>query len=266
MSVCALADARLATEALDALSTTADPAATDTELVSVLTVCEGLIRRLDQITVSAVGDLQRRGAFARALGSRAAGRLAPQVWAGAEAAIAELAPTSSPGELANWAAQLIDALATLLDALAQPIDRDDDRPLPQRQAEALGDACGFVLDHGSEAGVPDTGGRRPHLNVLIRLEYLENRARAACLDFAGAITPAALRMLACDCAVVPIVLDGLSQPLDVGRATRTIPMGCVGRWPPGTGAAPGVDDPPVGATSTTSCRGRMQAKPRCPTA
>ena len=32
-------------------------------------------------------------------------------------------------------------------------------------------------------------------------------------------------MLCCDAAVVPIVLDGTGQPLDVGRATRTIPDG-----------------------------------------
>ncbi len=32
-------------------------------------------------------------------------------------------------------------------------------------------------------------------------------------------------MLACDAAVIPIILDGAGQPLDVGRATRTIPDG-----------------------------------------
>jgi hypothetical protein len=32
-------------------------------------------------------------------------------------------------------------------------------------------------------------------------------------------------MLCCDAAVIPIVLDGRGQPLDVGRATRTIPEG-----------------------------------------
>jgi len=32
-------------------------------------------------------------------------------------------------------------------------------------------------------------------------------------------------MLCCDAAVVPIVLDGKGQPLDVGRATRVIPDG-----------------------------------------
>ena len=32
-------------------------------------------------------------------------------------------------------------------------------------------------------------------------------------------------MLCCDAAVVPIVMNGKGQPLDVGRATRTIPDG-----------------------------------------
>ncbi|GEL18818.1 hypothetical protein [Pseudonocardia asaccharolytica] len=33
--------------------------------------------------------------------------------------------------------------------------------------------------------VPEGGGQRPHLNVLVRLEDLEQRARAAVLDFGG---------------------------------------------------------------------------------
>jgi hypothetical protein len=32
-------------------------------------------------------------------------------------------------------------------------------------------------------------------------------------------------MLCCDAAVVPVVLNGRGQPLDVGRVTRTIPDG-----------------------------------------
>ncbi len=73
--------------------------------------------------------------------------------------------------------------------------------------------------------VPECGGHRPHVNVLVRLEDLENRARAAALDFGGTLSPESLRMLCCDAAVVPIVMDGAGQPLDVGRATRTIPDG-----------------------------------------
>jgi len=117
---------------------------------------------------------------------------------------------------------LYDAIATLIDAKSAPRTGDDERSAAQRQAEALAEVCGYVLDHGD---VPETGGRRPHLNVIISLEELEGRARAAMLDFGGRLSPEALRLLACDAAVVPIVMNGAGQPLDVGRAKRTIPDG-----------------------------------------
>jgi uncharacterized protein DUF222/HNH endonuclease len=119
-------------------------------------------------------------------------------------------------------AALFDAVATVIDAQARPLTADDDRSVGQRQAEALAEVCGHALDHGD---VPECGGRRPHVNVLVRLEDLQNRARAGCLDFGGTVSPEALRMLCCDAAVVPVVLGGKGQPLDVGRATRTIPDG-----------------------------------------
>jgi Domain of unknown function (DUF222) len=122
-------------------------------------------------------------------------------------------------------AAMFDAVAAVLDAHATPLTRDDDRPAGQRHAEALAEVCRYVLDHGERAVVPERGGHRPHVNVLVRLDDLENRARAATLDFAGYASPESLRMLCCDAAVVPIVMNGKGQPLDVGRATRTIPDG-----------------------------------------
>ena len=122
-------------------------------------------------------------------------------------------------------AAMFDAIAAVIDAKAKPLTADDDRSAAQRQAEALADVCGYVLDHAPSSVLPDAGGHRPHVNVLIRLEDLENRARAACLDFGGPVAPESLRMLCCDAAVVPIVMNGQGQPLDVGRATRTVPDG-----------------------------------------
>ena len=61
--------------------------------------------------------------------------------------------------------------------------------------------------------------------MLVGLDDLETRARAATLDFGGTLTPGSLRMLACDAAVVPVVMNGAGQPLDIGRATRIIPDG-----------------------------------------
>jgi hypothetical protein len=55
---------RLLDEAITALCAAAGPAATDTELLSVLTLCEGIGRRLDRLVVDTVAALERRGAFA----------------------------------------------------------------------------------------------------------------------------------------------------------------------------------------------------------
>ena len=58
-------------------------------------------------------------------------------------------------------------------------------PPGERAAEALAEVCGWVLDHAPTSLVPDAGGFRPQVNVVVRLEDLENRARAAVLDFGG---------------------------------------------------------------------------------
>jgi hypothetical protein len=115
-----------------------------------------------------------------------------------------------------------ELLATALDGLSTPHGEGDDRSAPRRRADALGEICSRVLDTGA---LPQTGGERPHLNVIISLEELERRARAASLDFGSRLAPGDLRMLACDARVVTIVMGGESQPLDVGRARRTIPDG-----------------------------------------
>ena len=120
-------------------------------------------------------------------------------------------------------AAMFDAIATVLDAKSAPAGADEVREPAQRQAEALAEVCGFALGHGPTALVPEAGGRRPQLTVLVRLEDLENRCRSAVLDFGGRLSPASLRMLACDAAAV--VLGGAGQPLDVGRVSRSVPDG-----------------------------------------
>ncbi len=141
-------------------------------------------------------------------------------------------------------AAMFDAIATVIDAATRPTSTGaaggDDRSVgtdgggfggaggldehtpAQRAAAALADACAFVLDHGR---LPQVGGVRPHVSVLVRLEDLEHRARGAVLDLGGPLTPASLRRLACDAGVVPVVLGGDGQPVDIGRATRTVPDG-----------------------------------------
>ena len=111
-----------------------------------------------------------------------------------------------------------------MEAKAKPLTAEDRRPLAQRQAEAMAEICGYVLDHGEQV-LPRAGGERPHVTVLVGLEDLQKRARAAMFDFGDRLSPAQLRVLACDARVVPVVLGGAGQPLDVGRAMRTVPDG-----------------------------------------
>src|SRR6185295_4020791 len=75
MSTTALTDAqRLLLQAVDALDQAAGSGG-DAELVSVLTLCETVVRRLDRVTVGAVAALERRGVFAEKGHKSAAGAL-----------------------------------------------------------------------------------------------------------------------------------------------------------------------------------------------
>src|ERR687896_492091 len=55
---------RLLTEAVEQLSAAAESgAASDAELLSALSLCEGITRRLDRLTLTTISTLQRRGTF-----------------------------------------------------------------------------------------------------------------------------------------------------------------------------------------------------------
>jgi hypothetical protein len=158
---------------------------------------------------------------------------------------------------------MYDAIATVIDAGARPNTGDHDRPLGQRQAEALADACGYVLDHGD---VPECGGERPHLNVTVRLEDLENRARAACLDFGGTLTPEQLRCCAATREWCRSCWTERASHWTSAGPPAPSPTGCAAPSLPATAAAPAAGDRPAGRRSTTSSRRNTAAPPRWTTA
>ena len=129
--------------------------------------------------------------------------------------------SSLDGELDAEGAATLD---TALDAVMQPPRGPALLRSPaQRRAEALVELARRVLDGGE---LPCNGGERPHVSVTVPLVALESRTRAsgAVLEWAGPIGGEAARRLACDAAVSRIITDGRSEPLDVGRSTRTIPV------------------------------------------
>lgn len=100
---------------------------------------------------------------------------------------------------------------------AMPTGGLDGRSATQRRADALVDICRRSLSGGE---LPDNGGDRPQVAITIHWEALRKQVGAATLDDGQPLSPAAARRLACDAALLPAVLGGAGQPLDVGRERR----------------------------------------------
>jgi len=114
-------------------------------------------------------------------------------------------------------------LDTLLSTLTAKPCAEDTRTTAHREADALAELCEFALRHDTD--LPDTGGERPQIRVTVHLDQLRNGLTGAHLDTGTWYSPTQLRMLACDCTVIPTVLGTTGEPLDIGRASRVIPTG-----------------------------------------
>ncbi|MGQ0773248.1 MAG: DUF222 domain-containing protein [Pseudonocardiales bacterium] len=114
----------------------------------------------------------------------------------------------------------------LIEQLARPRPASegipDQRSVAQRQADALAELCGLAR---TAPDVPHSSGEPPHVSVTVNLEALRAAVGAATLNYGQQLSAAQLRRLACDCKIIPVVLGGPSEPLDVGRAQRTVPLG-----------------------------------------
>lgn len=143
----------------------------------------------------------------------------------------------------NLDTETASLLREAMDPLCAPAGEHDDRSPGQRRADALGEVCRLVLRSGQ---LPDNGGDRPQLVVTVSLGELVDGVRAGTLETGARLTPGAIRRLACDAGVLPVVLGGNSQVLDVGRQRRlfTGPLRRALVLRDGGCAFPGCDRPP----------------------
>ncbi|WP_130346507.1 DUF222 domain-containing protein [Herbihabitans rhizosphaerae] len=112
-----------------------------------------------------------------------------------------------------------EVLKAALSPLAKPAGKDDDRSAARRWADALIELAHRILNSDT---LPQDGGRRPHLAITISYEQLRDQIGLGRGDFGALITPQAIRQLACDAGITPIVLNSEGKPLDVGREQRTV--------------------------------------------
>ncbi|MGB7796500.1 MAG: DUF222 domain-containing protein, partial [Pseudonocardiaceae bacterium] len=138
------------------------------------------------------------------------------------------------------------AVRSLIEQLAAP------RPAIAGIPDALLEVCGLAR---AAQDCPSTAGEPPHLTVTIDWDALRTGLGVATLDYGSQLSASEARRWACDAKIIPVVLGGKSEPLDVGRALRTVPLsirralvardrGC---------AFPGCDRPP-GMCQAHHCR------------
>jgi len=109
------------------------------------------------------------------------------------------------------------------DGEGRPLDL---RSRPQRLLDGLVGACKVALATG---GLPTAGGLRPQVMATIDYRDLvqrlgsDNEGGTGSLMFTGPITASSIRKIACDADIIPVVLGGEGQVLNVGRASRVFP-------------------------------------------
>ena len=141
--------------------------------------------------------------------------------------------------------RIVDAYAGAERRALEALDPDAEYVTPaMRRADGL---VAMVAAHSQQALAPANGGDRPRVVVTLSYDKLAKHCTDAQLTRTGEKLPAsAVRQLLCDTDILPVVLNGQSEPLDVGRTQRLVTppiraalelrdQGCV---------FPGCDKPP----------------------
>ncbi|KRE97436.1 hypothetical protein ASG76_01555 [Nocardioides sp. Soil774] len=89
-------------------------------------------------------------------------------------------------------------------------------PLRRRMGEALVE----YVERYPVTASPQTAGVNATIVVTMTLEQLLGEHATALLDDGTRMTAGQARRLACEAAIIPVVLDSKSQPIDLGRAAR----------------------------------------------
>lgn len=123
----------------------------------------------------------------------------------------------------HWSADAAsqELIATAIHAACPPVSGDD-RTASQRRFDGLLTVCELALRSGR---LPDTGGVKPHVSVLVAVNTLDGQpgSDAAALAFGEPLSGSGARRIACDAAISRIVLGPRSEVLDAGRAIRGFP-------------------------------------------
>ncbi len=123
-----------------------------------------------------------------------------------------------------WMTQLQSYIAPRRAHLATSAARiarvDPDTGERIRFPRLLAQAFAAMLEQGPGGGLPRQGGDTTAVLVTIDHDRLVDELGSAGLSTGGRISAGEARRLACNSGILPVVLGGESQPLDLGRARR----------------------------------------------
>jgi hypothetical protein len=114
-------------------------------------------------------------------------------------------------------------LRTYLESFASPrktgdaLGGEEDRiPYPRR----FGQAFCALLEHLDPKKLPDHGGDATTLMVTVDLDSLRNELGTGTIVGGEPLSTTAIRRLACEAQIIPVVLGGKGEILDLGRSRR----------------------------------------------
>ena len=113
-------------------------------------------------------------------------------------------------------AMLAKAIQALTWATQDPAEVRQSKPTPV----AAGQAFTELLERIDAKDLPTVGGVGATVVVTMTIDSLMGGMAAAALDTGEVISAGAARRLACEAGVIPMVLGGKSEVLDVGRRRR----------------------------------------------
>ena len=115
------------------------------------------------------------------------------------------------------------ALRKMILAIAAPKHQAATQgPLGERKptAERMGQAFGELINRYPVGKLPQAGGLNATLVVTMTLDSLMGGLKAAQLDTGQTISASLARRMACEAGIIPAVLGGKSEVLDLGRSRR----------------------------------------------
>lgn len=130
-----------------------------------------------------------------------------------------------PGGLTEYHLTLDAEGAAIIDAAvaaqSRPVCGPRGEPDPRRAAHRRADALLAIVQRGLEAGTCLPKEPKAQVIVTLALNDLLAQTNGAGITATGQVlSPSAVRRIACDAGIIPLVLNGASQPLDVGRSKR----------------------------------------------